>query len=77
MDRVDPLYEFDIITGEPIYKNPYKREMEGTPVLDGPDDKLDADAVMRKEYGDLLRTPDATMILMAILKELVMARRSK
>lgn len=36
--------------------------------------KHDVDAVMRREYGDLLRNPDATLILMAILKELVKAR---
>ena len=44
-------------------------EMHGSP-----DDKQDIETVMRQEYGELLRSPDATMILMAILRELVMAR---
>lgn len=34
----------------------------------------DVDAVMREDYGELLRSPDSTSVLMAILRELVMAR---
>ena len=34
----------------------------------------DGDAVMREDYGELLRSPDATSVLMAILRELVIMR---
>jgi hypothetical protein len=44
-------------------------EMHGSP-----DDKQDIETVMRQEYGELLRSPDATSVLMAILRELVMMR---
>lgn len=58
--------------GEPTWFEDRLGEMHGSP-----DDKLDVEAVMRKEYAGLLRSPDATLILMAILRELVMARVNK
>lgn len=58
--------------GEPTWFEDRLGEMKGSP-----DDKLDVEAVMRRDYGELLRSPDATLILMAILKELVMARVNK
>ena len=78
-DRVVPACEFDIRTGEPIYKNPYKQEMEGTPVLDGPDDKHGdrrptVQDVMETEYPEVLRHPEPVVVQLAILKELIRMR---
>ena len=82
-DRIIPASDLDIIFGEPADKNPYKREMGGDSTwfedrlgeMHGSiDDKLDVEAVMRRDYADLLRSPDATLILMAILRELVKMR---
>jgi hypothetical protein len=78
-DRVVPACDFDIMTGEPVDRNPYKHEMEGTPVLDGPDDKhVDkrptVQGVMETEYPEVLRHPEPVVVQMAILRELIRMR---
>jgi hypothetical protein len=53
--------------------------MEGTPVLDGPDDKhVDkrptVQGVMETEYPEVLRHPEPVVVQMAILRELIRMR---
>lgn len=78
-DRVVPACEFDIRTGEPIYRNPYKHEMEGTPVLDGTeykhgDKRPTVDDVIKREYPDVLLHPEPVVVQIAILRELIRMR---
>lgn len=74
VDKVVPACDFDIMTGEPIDRNPHKREMEGTPVLDGP---VTVEDVLWNEYGDVMREPSLLGVQMAILKELIRMRGCK
>lgn len=78
-DRLVPACEFDIKTGEPIDRNPYKHEMEGTPVLDGPerkhgDRRPTVQDILEREYPDVIRHPEPVVVQMAILKELIRMR---
>lgn len=71
-----PQKHYDILKGMEIADSEPEEQLklDPAPLELGEAYKPDVEAFMRKEYGELLRSPDATSVLMAILRELVMMR---
>lgn len=73
---------FDILTGMEIIEKPEVKApvtesnpppVELTETYKHPEKT--PDEIMKEEYPELMRSPDATQILLCILKELVMSRK--